>query len=245
MASSMQGALHVDPSHEKKLELFKNSEFENINGLFGVARTMIEGNSQIEDVFPADVASSLWEKPVLLQEQATKWTKARVYVHSDSVLCLGKQHGPEDAMRRWSDQVSTLKMCYTFRELRGLGGDPTELQWKIFPGAKALDILHKSQADLQGKNITPEKISDRIIFISMFNDVELERKDNEYCCALTSKKIKEYASNFHDGHLAFLGRGEESKWYQGYAADYGGKWDLRASQMWRILRSQDIPFSRE
>ena len=34
-----------------------------------------------------------------------------------------------------------------------------------------------------------------------------------------------------DGHWAFLGPGEESKWYQRYAVDYGGKWDLRTSQM--------------
>ena len=96
---------------------------------------------------------------------------------------------------------------------------------------KALDILHKIHADLQGKNIKPEKFSDRIIFMSMFNDVQLERKDNEDSCALTSRKIKEYASNFNDGHWAFLEPGEESKWYQGHAAEYGGKQDLRASQM--------------
>ena len=30
MTSSMQAALHMDPSYEKNLELFKNSEFENI-----------------------------------------------------------------------------------------------------------------------------------------------------------------------------------------------------------------------
>ena len=47
-------------------------------------------NSEIKNVFSADVASSLWEKPVLLKEQATKWMKAKVYVYSDSVLCLGK-----------------------------------------------------------------------------------------------------------------------------------------------------------
>ena len=101
----------------------------------------------------------------------------------------------------------------------------------IFPGAKALDILHNIQANLQGKNITPGKFSGRIIFMSMFNDIELEGKDNEDSCALASSKIKEYASNFKDGHWAFLGPGEESKWYQGSAADYGGKWDLRAAQM--------------
>ena len=113
-------------------------------GLFGITRMMIEGNSEIKNVFTADVASSLWGKPVLLKEQAIKWTKARVYVYSDSVLCLGKHHGPEDAIRRWNDQVSTLKMCPTFRELQGLDGNPMDFEWNIFPGAKALDILHKT-----------------------------------------------------------------------------------------------------
>ena len=40
-----------------------------------------------------------------------------------------------------------------------------------------------------------------------------------------------YASRFNDGHWAFFGPGEESKWYQGRAVNCGGKWDHRASQM--------------
>ena len=87
MASSMQAALRMDPSYEKNLELSKNSEFEKIEGFSGITRMMIEGNSEIKNVFPADVASSLWEPPVLLKEQAMKWTKARVSVYSYSVLC--------------------------------------------------------------------------------------------------------------------------------------------------------------
>ena len=61
---------------------------------------IIEGNSEIKNVFPADVASSRWEKPVLHEEHEIKWTKARVCVYSDSVSCLGKLHGPEDAIKR-------------------------------------------------------------------------------------------------------------------------------------------------
>ena len=49
MVSSMQAALHMDPSYEKNLEIFKNSEFENIKGLFKITRMMIEGNSDIVD----------------------------------------------------------------------------------------------------------------------------------------------------------------------------------------------------
>ena len=133
---------------------------------------------------------------MLLKEQAIKWTKARVHVYSDSVLCLGKQHGPEDAIKMWNDQVSTLKMCHTFRELQRLDGEPIDFEWKIFPGATALDILHEIQTDLQGKHVIPENFSDRIIFMSMFNDIDVEKKDNEDFCASTSRKIKEYASKF-------------------------------------------------
>ena len=71
----MQAALTLDPSHEKNLEFFKNSEFESIKGLLGNTRMMIEGNSQIKNVFPAEVAGSLWRKT------RTAW---------NSVLCLGK-----------------------------------------------------------------------------------------------------------------------------------------------------------
>ena len=110
-------------------------------------------------------------------------------------------------------------------------GEAIDFEWKIFPGATALDIVHEIQADLEGKHVTPENFSDRIIFMSMFNDIVVEKKGNEDSCAVTSKKIKEYASKFNDGHWAFLGPGEESKWYQGYRTKHGGKWDLCASQM--------------
>ena len=131
-------------------------------------------------------------------------------------------HDPDDAIKKWNDQVSFLKMCHTFRELQGLDGESTDFEWKIFPGATALDILHKIQADLQGKHITRENFSDRIIFMTMFNDTVLEKKANEDFCAHTSRKIMEYASTFNNGLWAFLGPGEEIRWYQGFATHYGG-----------------------
>ena len=126
-------------------------------------------------------------------------------VYSDSVLCLGKIHDPGDAVRRWNDQVLTLKMCATFKELQGLDGEPINFEWKIFPGVTALNLLHKVQADLEDQHIIPEKFSDRIIFRTMFNDIDFDKKDNENSCYLTAEKIRDYASKFYDGHLGILG----------------------------------------
>ena len=67
-------------------------------------------------------------------------------------------------------------MCQTFRDLQGLDGAPINFEWKSFPGATALDILHEIQADMQGNHIIPENFSDLIIFMSMFNDITLYKK---------------------------------------------------------------------
>ena len=82
-------------------------------------------------VVSADVASSLWGKSVLRNDQAIKWTKAGIYVYSESVLCFEKMYGPEDAVKRWTDQVSTLKMCHTFWDLKGKHVTPENFSDRI------------------------------------------------------------------------------------------------------------------
>ena len=230
MASSMQAALHMDPSCEKNMEIFKNCQFENIKGLFGLTRLMIEGNSEIKNVFPADVASSLQEKPVLLKEQTTKWTNARVFVCSDSVLCLGKMHGPEDAMKRWSDQVSTLKMCHTFRELEGLDGEPIDFEWTISQepqrwtfSMKFRQICKESTSHLKTSVIEESSCQ---CSTTLFWTKE-EMKILVLLRQGRSKSMPQILM-MDTGHSWDPER--ESKWYQGYATNWSGKWDLRASQ---------------
>ena len=199
---------------------------------------MIEGNSEIKNVLTADVASSFGENPCSFENKQQSGGKQRSL---GLRVVLGKMHGSEEAIKKRNEQVSTLKMCHTFRQWRGLDGDPIDFEWKIFPGATALDILHKIQADLQGQHITPEHFSDRCIFMSMFYDIVLEKKNNEDSCALTSRKITEYASTFNEGHWAFLGprrrkqvvsRKSNRSWWQV---------DLRASQTVEDFESSKHP----
>ena len=95
-----------------------------------------------------------------------------------------------------------------------------------------------------GENARSGKCNKKVEWSSVnFEDVSYLQRTARVgdSCAITSRKIKEYASNFHDGHWAFLGPGEESKWYQGYATNYGGDWDLRASQMVEDFENSGLP----
>ena len=52
----------------------------------------------------------------------------------------------------------------------------------IFPKFSPLKILQEIQQDLERKNIKPEEFTDRIIFMSMFNDIDWTKRGNDEMC---------------------------------------------------------------
>ena len=95
-------------------------------------------------------------------------------------------------------------------ELFGVDGKPTEFEC-ILPRLMLLEILQRIQKDLQVQNIEPEIFGDRVIFMSMFNDIEWTKKGNSEQCISNSEHVKNYAKRFSQGHWTFLGPGSELK----------------------------------
>ena len=112
----------------------------------------------IRNVNYMDTTSPSWTRSTLLSDRALKWTRAKVYVYSDSVLCLGKIHDPVEAVEQWKGQVTTFRMENSSSEPSGLHGEPIVFEWKILPGFTALQILHKIQSDLEGSTHRPTKV---------------------------------------------------------------------------------------
>ena len=63
----------------------------------------------------------------------------------------------------------------------------------IVPGLTSLEILQKIQKDLQVRNMEPEKFEDRIVFMSMFNDIEWTQRGNSeiYFKFWTPRELRE------------------------------------------------------
>ena len=59
----------------------------------------------------------------------------------------------------------------------------------------------------------PEQFKERIIFMSMFNDIIWRNKDNETECIANSTLVSLFAKRFPAGRWSFLGLGSEIKWY--------------------------------
>ena len=109
-------------------------------------------------------------------DQVIRWTKAEVRVCSDSVLCLGKMSHISETNGRWAGQVEEFKMSHAMTEFLGIRGEAVEFERNICPGFRTLENLQKIQDDLQKKNIEPKHFTDRITFMSMFDDIEWTKK---------------------------------------------------------------------
>ena len=71
------------------------------------------------------------------------------------------------------------------------------------PGFSSLQIIEEIQRDLERKSIDPDEFTDRIIFMSMFNDIDWTKKRHDEIW--NAEKVKDYKIRFLQGHWTLLG----------------------------------------
>ena len=188
-----------------------DTKFEDIQNSFGITHKLILDNSEeVENVKMITNTNPSRTRSLLSHDEVIKWAKAKVLV---SVLCLEKVLDHSEASHRWKGQVADFQLSASYAELPGIDGEPFEFEWNILPGLASLLILQKIESDLQGRNIEPEELEDRIIFMSISNDIDWTAKGNEVNCISKSDKVKMYAPRLSQEHWTFLGPGDEKKWY--------------------------------
>ena len=97
-----------------------------------------EHSEEILNVECLEYSSPSWTRSILATDQAVKWTKAKVCVYADSVLCFGQVKDISGATERWKSQVEDLKKHSSYQDAVGLDGEPIEFEWKLFPGFSSL-----------------------------------------------------------------------------------------------------------
>ena len=119
MSSSMKAATHLGPNYLANLEVYKNTNFEEIQSFFSITQKWILGHSEeILNVKTIESASFSWTRSVLSLDEVIQWAKAKVR-DSDSVQCLGKVIQSSDAIVKWEGQVEELKKVPFLQRVAG------------------------------------------------------------------------------------------------------------------------------
>ena len=89
-----------------------------------------------------------------------------------------------------------------------------------------------------------EQFKDRIIFMSVDNDIDWTKDGNEQMCILNSSEVKAYAKRFPEGHGPFLGPGTEEKWCGTDTCEPEGLWNRSAEMILLHFRESGHPLFR-
>ena len=167
----------------------------------------------------------------------------KVYVFSDSVLCLGKVLQHPECNEVWKNRVAGVRAERSYKDYDAVSGESTEFEWNIFPGFTSLQLCDKISNLLSSLGQTPENFTGRILFMSMFNDIFCDRYDNKDECLRNSNYVKSLARRFGIGQWSFIGLGSEKKWYPSENSPQGA-WDHVAEEMLLLFTESGHPFFR-
>ena len=162
---------------------------------------------------------------MIINLQSTK-----VYVFSDSVLCIGKVLQHPECNEAWKNRVAGVRAERSYRDYDAINGESTEFEWNIFQGFTTWQLCDKINDLLSDLGQTQETFTGRIQFMSMFNDIFCDRYDNKDECLKNANIVKTFARRFGIGQWSFLGPSSEKKWYPSENSPQGA-WDHIAEDM--------------
>ena len=82
---------------------------------------------------------SLIEDEVVISLQRTK-----VYVFSDSVLCLGKVLQHPNSNEAWKNRIAGVQSGRSYIDYDAINGESTEFEWNIFQDSQRCSSVIKS-----------------------------------------------------------------------------------------------------
>ena len=231
MATTLNAATFMGKSYSTMQNVVQNGEKITLKQMFDITAQTINNDEEVYCLDKIEYQRNTWTQLSLINDPVVIGLQnAKVYVFSDSVLCLGKVLQHPECNQAWKDRVAGVRAEKDYSDFDDIKGESAEFEWNIFPGFTTLQLCDKINNLLSSLGQTPETFTGRILFMSMFNDISCEGKDNKQQCLRDADFVKTFAKRFGIGQWSFIGPGSEKKWYPSENSPQG-EWDRIAEDM--------------
>ena len=231
MAATLNAATFMGKNFSTIQTVVKNFEDLTLKHMFDVTAQLVNNQVEINGLDKILWGKKSWTRLSLIgDETVINLQRTKVYVFSDSVLCLGKVLQHPESNEAWKNRVAGVRSEKSYRDYDAINGESTEFEWNIFPGFTTLQLCDKINDLLSNLGQTPESFTGRILFMSMFHDISCDRKGNKDECLANAEVVKVLARRFGLGQWSFIGPGSEKKWYSSENSPQGA-WDHIAEEM--------------
>ena len=195
MATTLNAATFMGKNYSTMQNVVQNEENLTLKQMFDVTAQTIHNEEEIYCLDKIVYQKNSWTQlslindPVIISLQSTK-----VYVFSDSVLCLGKVLQHPECNEAWKSRVAGVRAERNYRDFEDVSGESTEFGWNIFPVFTSLQLCDKISNLLSSLGQSPETFTGRILFTSMFNDISCDGKRQQRTmlkeCRICEKRLQ-------------------------------------------------------
>ena len=205
VATTLNAVTFMGKNYSTMQNVVQNDENITLKQMFDITAQTIHNDDEIHCLDKVVYQSNSWTKlsliddPVIIGLQSTK-----VYVFSDSVLCLGKVLQHPECNEAWKSRVAGVRAEENYRDFEIVSGVSTEFEWNIFTGFTSLQLCDKISDLLSSLGQSPETFTGRILFMSMFNDISCEKKGNKEECLKNADFVATFAKRFGIGQWSFF-----------------------------------------
>ena len=231
MATTLNAATLMGKNFSTIQSVVKNHESLTLKQMFDVTAQLVNNQEEINCLDKILYGKNSWTHLSLIDDEIViNLQRTKVFVFSDSVLCLGKVLQHPECNEAWKNRVAGVRAERSYRDYDGIKRESTEIEGNIFLGFTTLQLCDKISDLLSSIGQTPETFTGRILFMSMFNDISCDKNGNKDECLKNASFVKTFAGRFGIGQWSFIGPGSEKKWYSSENSPQGA-WDHIVEEM--------------
>ena len=136
--------------------------------MLDITAKLVTDKHEINDLVNIHWGKKSWRQLSLIgDETVINLQRTKVFVFSNSVLCLGRMLQHPESNEAWKNRIAGVKAEKSYRDYDGINGEPTEFEWNIFPGFTTLQLCGKINDLLSDLGETPEIFTRRILFVDV------------------------------------------------------------------------------
>ena len=125
----MESAVFISKNFQDNQNSIVNTTDLTLKQMFDISAKLVAEQDEISCLETIGWEKHSWKYLSLIgDERIINLQRTKVYVFSDSVLCVGKIHQHPNANESWKERIEWITTSQSYRDFDGISGESTEFE---------------------------------------------------------------------------------------------------------------------
>ena len=171
MTVTVESAVFVGKNCLNNCQSITNTKDLTLKQMFDISTRLVSEQDEISGLETIGWQNHSWKYLSLIgDERVINLQRTSTFFRILYCVLVRSLENPQ-SNDAWEQRLGWLKSSLKYRNFDRIDGEPMEFEWNIFQGFSTLQLSEEVKRSRLRLDETPENVTGRIIFMSMFNDI--------------------------------------------------------------------------